>query len=92
MQVAPRNSISLTEDERAASKGPYATPAEPQVTHMACSHDASVLATLHVMPDASPQGGVSSVLQFWDRAGSGGEAEGLRPRYELNSVVTQPHT
>ena len=91
LQVAPRNTVSLTEDDHSAAKGPYATPPEPRVTHVATSWDASVLVTLHEAPDASPHGGGASVLQYWDRASSGKDTSSASPRYELNSVISQPH-
>ncbi|KAK9812065.1 hypothetical protein WJX73_002618 [Symbiochloris irregularis] len=92
LQVAPRNTVSFTEDDslstRRASAAESSTSSEPLVAFAAASWDGSTLATVHCTPDASTYGGQLWTLQLWDKRE--GISSGSQ-RFELNSLISQPH-
>ncbi|KAK9827341.1 hypothetical protein WJX81_007552 [Elliptochloris bilobata] len=85
LQVAPRNAVSLTEQDAAAFGGLYGPPPAPCVSHAAFSGDGAALATVDVRADAGAAGSAAPVLQFWDaRSGGGGG-------FALNTQIAEPH-
>ncbi len=87
LQVAPRNTVSLTEQEAVAFGGLYGPPPTPHVSHAAFSGDGTALATVDVRADAGAAGSAAVVLQFWDLRAGGGSGGG----FALNTQVADPH-
>ena len=93
VQVAPRNTVSLTQQDHELQGGVYGTPLEPHVAHVAFSHDGSVMATVDVRPNAGSLGSDESSLRFWDRRAGGvtAGADMEQPFYTTNTFIDDPH-
>ena len=93
MQVAPRNTVSLTQQDHTLQGGIYRVPLEPHVSHVAFSNDGSVMATVDVRPNAGSLGSDEQSLRFWDRT-QGGVTMGSdqeQPIYSINAYIDDPH-
>ena len=93
MQVAPRNTVSLTRQDHALQGGMYGMPLEPHVSHVAFSSDGLVMATVDVRPNAGSLGSDEQSLRFWDRR-LGGVTLGStqeQPMYSMNTYLDDPH-
>ncbi len=93
MQVAPRNSVSLTQQDHALQGGVYGVPLEPHVAQVAFSCDGAVMATVDVRPNAGRLGSDEQSLRFWDRreAGVTVGSEQEQPFYTVNTYLDDPH-
>ena len=87
-QVAPRNPVSLTQQEAALKGGVYGPPAQPLVTLMAFSGDGRCMVTVDLRPDAGSNGSAEPSLKFWERSSAGSVA--FSP-FNLNSQANGPH-
>lgn len=93
VQVAPRNTVSLTQQDHALQGGMYGMPLEPHVSHVAFSSDGLVMATVDVRPNAGSLGSDEQSLRFWDRS-EGGVTLGSsqeQPMYSMNTFLDDPH-
>lgn len=93
MQVAPRNTVSLTQQDHALQGGMCGIPLEPHVSHVAFSSDGLVMATVDVRPNAGSLGSDEQSLRFWDRS-QGGVTLGSsqeQPMYSMNTYLDDPH-
>lgn len=93
LQVAPRNTVSLTQRDHELQGGVYGIPLEPHVAQVAFSQDGSVMATVDVRPNAGSLGSNEQSLRFWDRR-AGGVTVGAnleQPHYTANTYLDDPH-
>lgn len=93
LQVAPRNAVSLTQQDHTLQGGIYGIPLEPHVSHVAFSSDGLVMATVDVRPNAGSLGSYEQSLRFWDRS-EGGVTMGSdqeQPIYTINTYLDDPH-
>jgi len=92
-QVAARNTVSLTQQDHELQGGVYGIPLEPHVSHVAFSHEGSVMATVDVRPNAGSLGSDEQSLRFWDRREAGVQvnANQEQPFYSTNTYLDDPH-
>ena len=93
VQVAPRNTVTLTQQDHSLQAGMYGVPLEPHVSHVAFSSNGSIMATVDVRPNAGSLGSDEQSLRFWDRS-QGGVMLGSsqeQPMYSMNTYLDDPH-
>jgi len=73
--------------------GVYGIPLEPHVSHLAFSHEGSVMATVDVRPNAGSLGSDDQSLRFWDRREGGVQLDSNQeqPFYSTNTYLDDPH-
>ncbi|KAL0052292.1 hypothetical protein WJX82_011440 [Trebouxia sp. C0006] len=93
LQVAARNTVSLTQQDHELQGGVFGVPLEPHVSHVAFSHEGSVMATVDVRPNAGSLGSDEQSLRFWDRREGGVQVNPNQeqPFYSTNTYLDDPH-
>mmetsp|Transcript_2819 Transcript_2819/g.7199 ORF Transcript_2819/g.7199 Transcript_2819/m.7199 type:complete len:512 (+) Transcript_2819:23-1558(+) len=92
LQVAPRNSVSLTTlKEEAGMDGAGGLPEEPRVARLAFSASGDWLVTAEVRPSLGSGRSVEWSLKFWERTSESQGRAGSRRRYVLNTQADVPH-
>lgn len=93
MQVASRNTVSLTQQDHKQQGGVYGIPQEPHVAHLAFDHTGQIMATVDVRPNAGSLGSDEQSLRFWQRRQEGVTlgSEQEAPFYAVHTFVDDPH-
>lgn len=92
MQVAPRNTIRVSQQDHLQGKL-SGMRLEPHVSHVTFSNDGSVMATVDVRPNAGSLGSDEQSLRFWDwtEAGNSLASPQEAPMYSMNTYLDDPH-